>query len=155
MRLITSIPYRLPKLHLVVRSLFSQAVSFKKVILWLNTDLTNKIPNRYLSAEAPGQGSDRTLAIGCAGVLYPPNSLHDDVLNESLFLKLAPKADDFWFKAMSFKRGTQVVKTRASDSEPTPIMFTQKYALKRRNIQGDENNDQWNSICECYGLEIK
>ncbi|MFZ1980133.1 MAG: glycosyltransferase domain-containing protein, partial [Smithella sp.] len=36
---------------------------------------------------------------GAGGVLYPPNSLYKDVLNEELFLKLSPTADDIWFWA--------------------------------------------------------
>ena len=37
---------------------------------------------------------------GVGGVLYPPHSLYKDVLNEELFTKLAPNADDIWFWAM-------------------------------------------------------
>lgn len=234
---LTSIPYRLPKLHFVIRSLLNQSASFKKIILWLNEDLESLVPGRlrklqsdrfeikfcegtsshrklvetlkiypqeyivtcdddmmypndwlarllaehhrhpeavvahmcrafkfdenglmpyrYWGAEKLGQGSERTLAVGCGGVLYPPNSLHNDVFNESLFLRLAPKADDFWFKAMSFKQGTSVVKTCEPNPEPIPIMLTQKYSLKRENIVGDANRDQWVNISEHYGIHIK
>lgn len=38
---------------------------------------------------------------GSGGILYPPNSLFDDVANESLFMKLTPMADDIWFWAMA------------------------------------------------------
>ena len=34
---------------------------------------------------------------GCGGVLYPPHSLHEDVLRENKFMTLAPTSDDIWF----------------------------------------------------------
>lgn len=42
------------------------------------------------------------------GVLFPPNSLYKDVLNEELFTQLAPKADDVWFWAMAVLNGTKI-----------------------------------------------
>ncbi|MBF4468083.1 MAG: glycosyltransferase [Methanobrevibacter arboriphilus] len=50
-------------------------------------------------------------ATGVGGVLYPPKSLHPDVLNEDLFIKLAPNADDIWFWVMGVLNGikTKVV----------------------------------------------
>ncbi|MDR2439200.1 MAG: hypothetical protein LBE12_07520 [Planctomycetaceae bacterium] len=39
--------------------------------------------------------------VGVGGVLYPPHTLHSDVTNESLFMKLSPSADDVWFWAMA------------------------------------------------------
>ena len=45
---------------------------------------------------------------GAGGVLYPTNSLNKDVLNEKLFLKLSPKADDIWFWAMAVLNGTKI-----------------------------------------------
>jgi hypothetical protein len=38
---------------------------------------------------------------GVGGVLYPPKALYKDVLDEKLFLKLSPTADDIWFWAMT------------------------------------------------------
>lgn len=234
---LTSIKYRLPTLNLVIRSLLHQTVSFKKIILWINEDLSSDVPeslkklqsNRFeirfsksnsshrklvetlkiypeeyivtcdddvmyprdwlerllaehkinpkavvahmcrtfrfdenglmpyrkWHSENLGKSSDGTLALGWGGVLYPPNSLHEDVLNESLYMKLAPKADDLWFKAMAFKKGTPVFKSRLPDPEPIPIMFTQKYSLKKINIDDDGNREQWTNIAEYYDIEIQ
>jgi hypothetical protein len=49
------------------------------------------------------------LPLGCAGVLYPPNSLHRDADRSSIFMELAPTTDDLWFKVMSYLQGTPVV----------------------------------------------
>ena len=234
---LTTIPYRLPKLHFVIRSLLNQTVSFNKIILWINEDLEFKVPNslnklqsdrfeikfsksnsshrklvetlkiypnknivtcddvlmypndwlerllmehdkhpeaivahmcrtftfdknglmpyRKWRSEVLGESSDRTLAIGYGGVFYPPYSLHDDVLNESLYMKLAPKADDLWFKAMALKKGTSVFKSAQPNPQPTPIIFTQKYSLKKENIGKDANREQWMNISDYYGMKVK
>jgi hypothetical protein len=55
-----------------------------------------------------GSNKDHFLALGYAGVLYPPHCLMDDATNQELFLKLAPRADDLWFKAMSLLNGVKV-----------------------------------------------
>jgi len=39
--------------------------------------------------------------MGVGGVLYPPDSLHEDATNSELFLKLSPRQDDIWFWAMA------------------------------------------------------
>lgn len=234
---LTTIPYRLPKLHLVIRSLLNQTVSFNKIILWINEDLEFKVPNslnklqsdrfeikfsksnsshrklvetlkiypsknivtcdddlmypndwlerlliehkshpdaivahmcrafrfnenglmpyRNWRSELLGESSERTLAVGWGGVFYPPSSLHEDVLNETLYMKLAPKADDLWFKAMALKKGTSVFKSSQPHPEPIPIMFTQKYSLKKENIGNDANREQWMNISDYYGMKMK
>lgn len=45
---------------------------------------------------------------GSGGVLYPPECLNTDVLNEELFTKLAPNADDIWFWTMAVLQGTKI-----------------------------------------------
>lgn len=37
---------------------------------------------------------------GVGGCLYPPHIFDDEVLNKSMFMRLAPTADDLWFWAM-------------------------------------------------------
>ena len=45
---------------------------------------------------------------GVGGVLYPSGCLYKDVLNEELFTKLSPKADDVWFWAMAVLNKTKI-----------------------------------------------
>jgi len=42
---------------------------------------------------------------GMCGVLYPPHSLSEEVLNEEVFMRLSPYHDDAWLKAMSLLKG--------------------------------------------------
>jgi len=103
-------------------------------------------------AESPGASSETTMAIGNGGVLYPPGVLHPDVTDRSLYDRLAPKADDIWFKAMSYRLGTAVRKTNAPIPAPVPVLNTQRSALKNFNIKEDGNRLQWLQICDYYGL---
>jgi len=45
---------------------------------------------------------------GCSGVLYPPNSLYQDVCKDELFMKLAPTNDDLWFWLMGVLNDTKI-----------------------------------------------
>jgi len=42
-----------------------------------------------------------------AGSLFPPGSLHEDVFDMDMAHKLAPLADDIWYKAMALRKGTE------------------------------------------------
>ncbi len=44
-------------------------------------------------------------AIGVSGALYPPHSLHPDVLQEDRFMTLCPTNDDIWFWLMAARAG--------------------------------------------------
>lgn len=43
---------------------------------------------------------------GVGGVLYPPGSLHPDVLDVETMQRLCPMADDIWMKVQSYRMGT-------------------------------------------------
>ncbi|MEX1214271.1 glycosyltransferase [Saccharospirillum sp.] len=231
----TSIPSRLPILHLTVRSLLRQTVRPEKIVLWLHHDLKPKVPKRLSSlqsdlfeiryadqtcahrklvhalaafpgktiitcdddllyqpdwlsnlyqehqnhpgdiiahecrriqydeagntlpysqwrAEQPGTSHPDTLAIGFGGTLYPPGVLHRNTTQTELYLYLAPRADDLWFKAMSFLNGTQVRRTVNAPKRPIPIIRSQAEALGHTNIKRDQNRTQWNAIRNHYGL---
>ncbi|WP_036379211.1 zinc-dependent alcohol dehydrogenase [Muricauda sp. MAR_2010_75] len=94
------------------------------------------------------------LPIGAGGTLYPPNSLDNRVLNQELFSKLAPKADDLWFKAMSLLQGTMSVKSTYPTKEPIPIWGSQKVSLKKSNIEGDKNRIQWQALTDYFKLKF-
>lgn len=55
-----------------------------------------------------GKPSYLNFLTGVGGVLYPPGSLYKDAVNENLFTKLAPKADDVWFWAMAVLNNTKI-----------------------------------------------
>lgn len=111
-------------------------------------------PLRYRKwrAEKRGVSHRDTLALGYGGVVYPPGALHPDAADESLFMRLAPKADDLWFKAMEDLQGTPVRRSADPPPKPLPVLFSQRVTLGSTNIWEDGNRDQWIRICEHYDL---
>ena len=89
------------------------------------------------------------LPIGYGGVLYPANTFNEQVFDESLFLKLSPKADDLWFKAMAYLNGKRAY-CASEKARPIPIIRSQKVALNSANIGEDKNRQQWQALCEYY-----
>jgi len=107
---------------------------------------------RLWRAEKPGVSHPDTLALGYGGTLYPPGALHPDATREDLFMELAPKADDLWFKAMSVLQGTSTRRTPHPPRKPLFVLFSQKEKLGTTNIWQDGNVDQWNRIRRHYGI---
>lgn len=94
------------------------------------------------------------LPIGYGGVLYPAHSLHQDAINSELFLALAPKADDLWFRMMSHLNGTEVRRPSQPAPKPTPIAGSQKVSLKKTNVRKDGNREQWQALCGHYSVKL-
>jgi hypothetical protein len=94
-----------------------------------------------------------SIPVGAWGVLYPPNSVSNDIFNEDLFLKLTPKADDLWFKAMALLNNTISRQSENVPNEPIPIIGTQKIALKNDNVSKNKNDIQWASLSDYFKLD--
>lgn len=92
------------------------------------------------------------LPIGHAGVLYPPHTLDPQVGNVELFMQLAPKADDLWFRAMAWLKGTPIIPTAQPYPKATPIIGANKVSLLKSNMQEDGNRLQWQALCNHFGL---
>ena len=231
---LTSIPSRLSSLHLTIKSLLNQSISFEKVILWLHQDLKNNLPPaleklqgkrfeihysstteshrklvetlklhpdrvivtcdddymypedwlfrlleswqhtpndivahrcrkirvkngeirpyRNWHGESPGESSPLTVALGWGGVLYPPSSLDTQVLDRDTYMRLSPRADDLWFKAMATLKGTSMRKTRDPYPAPIPIIGSQSFSLNKKNIGEDLNRVQLLALAKEYNL---
>ncbi len=97
---------------------------------------------------------NRGLPIGAGGTLYPSNVLHQQVFDKALYMELAPKADDLWFKAMALLQGTVSIPSRYPVKEPIPIWGSQKVSLKKTNIAEDKNRTQWLALTEHFNLKL-
>lgn len=90
---------------------------------------------------------------GCGGVLYPPGSLHKDILNEELFMKLCPTADDIWFWAMAVLNNTKI---RVVDNNLTEIYiipeveFGLKDGIKLYKVNIHANDGQLKNVIDFY-----
>lgn len=104
----------------------------------------------------PDSGRINTKAIvpiGAWGILYPPKSLSKRVLDVDLFMKLAPRGDDLWFKAMALLNGTKAIQAETCPKEPIPIIGTQRVSLKKLNLGQNQNDTQWRALSEYFDLD--
>ena len=101
----------------------------------------------------PGVSGKWMMPIGYGGVLYPPGCLHKDVTRSDLYLALAPRADDLWFKAMSHLQNTITQRSQYPGQKPTPIAGSQKVSLKHTNVRENGNYQQWRAICDHYQIQ--
>ena len=115
--------------------------------------------NRYesfpMTFKAEDSISSNYLAEGFGGVLYPPHSLHDDLFNEELFMKLSPHADDLWFKAMELLNRTPVLQIARNKSwiyEMSRIESVQDTGLLNINVIGSKNDSQLKALFDYYHL---
>lgn len=116
-------------------------------------DIQQVLPYRYWYREVkPNASYDALMPLGFGGVVYPPGCLHSDVCNAELYLALTPKADDLWFKAMSFLAETKSRRSARPCAKPQPIFDSQAVNLKSLNVKRDGNRLQWEALVKHYNL---
>ncbi len=101
----------------------------------------NKWPNCQ-AGEAP---SSRVFPTGVCGVLYFPGALHADATNREQFMRLSPRADDIWLKAMSLRQGTLsavIDDPRCWKDRFLTITGSQVLSLKQENWSCSQGNDE-------------
>ncbi len=89
------------------------------------------------------------LPIGVGGILYPPNSLDDDLLNVNLIKELCPIADDIWLNVMSKLKGTKVARS-SHHSNYLPIIIFKNITLDSQNLYNNFNDNQLNNVRNYY-----
>lgn len=112
------------------------------------------LPYRQWRSASPGESSPFILPLGYGGVIYPVGSLSADATDSVLFRRLAPKADDLWFKAMSLTNGVTSRSSSCPGEKPLPVLFSQIETLKNGNVDLDGNRSQWQALVEHYGLQL-
>lgn len=128
--------------------------------LWVHSipkDLREKYTSLLNWPMVKEQREDSSLLFyeGFGGVLYPPQSLDEEVLNDTVFLDICKYADDVWFNAMSLKKGTKV---RYANPRPGLYWYVvnsdaQSIALRDVNSNGDFLNDvQIHDVFNKYGI---
>ena len=89
---------------------------------------------------------------GVGGILYPPNSLNQEVFNSDAFLRLCPSNDDIWFKAMALLNGTKTVMVYTKSMEFPTIPGSQENALWHKNVTEQKNDEQLKNVFDRYKL---
>ena len=105
------------------------------------------------------QPSFLNLATTGSGALFPPGSLHSDVLSSESFLKLAPSADDIWFWAMAVLNGTRIKLAKYAIRRLIYTNLEREFGnaahrLSAGNLNGG-NDIQLKALCGAYPQILK
>jgi len=94
------------------------------------------------------------LQVGSAGVLYPPGSLKQDMLNPEIFTKIAPTVDDIWFWAAAVANGTKTAPVPFGHCKPRGLGKPRELSLYKINVRSgiDVNRAVFDSIIEKYPI---
>lgn len=119
--------------------------------------LENGIPAHYEKwpeIRNDSKGEADIFSVGVGGVLYPPHSLHPDVTNEELFMKLCPQADDIWFWYCGNRINTPriAIKKQGNDLYFDALYqyFNQGSALTHSNRFEHQNDKQFRQLYDYY-----
>lgn len=85
------------------------------------------------------------------GTLIEPRLLINEVLNESLFMKLTPFADDIWLNAMAHLSNLNVM--AVSKKLLMPVMIKNNLRLTQVNVYDNKNDKQINEIIKYYSSQ--
>ena len=88
---------------------------------------------------------------GCGGVLYPPHSLHADILNEEKIKQVLPTQDDVWFWAMAVLNNTKIQVIGGFDVDLHFVEDTQNVGL----INVNKKESVGVSLEEAYGIMLQ
>lgn len=117
------------------------------------------IPRKYSEWKTLVENASDLLLfpVGVGGVLYPAKSLHSDVLDEELFMKLCPLADDIWFWFCGLRNGTNkrfiMRKQRNSSFDALYQYFHKGSALTYGNCLENQNNIQLRELFKYYSVD--
>lgn len=119
----------------------------------------NNRPLSYMKwnwCATPTDASNLNFFTGVGGVLYPPQSLHPEVLNEKVFLNICKYADDIWFFAMAMKAGTKILKCYTHNGKGEDYLINEDVQdIGLLNINTGKNcaNDiQLKNVFDSYNL---
>lgn len=96
--------------------------------------------------------SFKNIQTGVGGVLYPPHSLNEAMLDVELFTQLAPTTDDIWFWAAAAANGVPVVPVPFGRNKPKGLEKPRELSLKTTNFKSgtDRNAAALKAILERY-----
>lgn len=126
------------------------AIGHRGVLRPLDSSLETTY-KRWPEAKYSGNPTNSVLLTGMAGILYPPNSFHEIVLDSVMFKKLAPTADDLWFNYCLRKRGTKSFLIANKNGDPFSIKGSQSSALWMKNVDELGNDFQLQNIIGALG----
>lgn len=96
--------------------------------------------------------SFKNIQTGVGGVLYPPHSLKEEMLDVDLFTAIAPTTDDIWFWAAAVANGIPVVPVPFGHNKPKGVGKPRVLSLKTTNFKSgvDRNAAALKAILDRY-----
>lgn len=113
-------------------------------------DAGGVLPYKSWKWDSLNKCSDNNFFTGCGGVFFPPCSFAEETLNQKMFLKLAPFADDVWLNWMLRLNNKRVVPYE-SRFQFWDWPSTQKQSLHSHNVKGKGNDGQISKVIAEYG----
>lgn len=98
--------------------------------------------------------SHQLVQTGVSGVLYPPNALHLEVFDQTVFKDSCYFADDLWLKVHAFRQNTKIVVSNYFNKDLVAVSKTQNENLVSQNVFDGGNDKQLNDIVKFYNVEI-
>lgn len=124
--------------------------------IFINEDNTIAEYNKWKISKNEEKSSFFNFFTGAGGVLYPPNSLDERVLNEELAMELCPSTDDIWFWAMTVLNGRKIKLIKNNLSSLTflnpfrELNLNNQKALWKVNVGNNENDIQIKILFEKF-----
>lgn len=115
---------------------------------------------RWQWNSSPTDDSPLNFFTGVGGTLYPPHSLHPEVLNENVFMDICKFADDVWFFSMALMAGTRTKKCYTHScigedyllNENVQDVGLNNINTTKINAQHCENDTQIKAVFDKYNL---
>lgn len=147
-----------------IQQLYDEYLKHPNAVCCLNpleVRVVNGIPSKYETwTTFDNNVEDNVMVFPCGveSVLYPPNSLSQQVTDEKLFKSLCPLADDIWFWFCGCLNSTTrrgIRKKSASYSFDAIYQYFHKgSALTHTNRFEHANDRQFRDLFEHYGVVI-
>lgn len=98
-----------------------------------------------------GMPAYATLAVGCNGILYPPESLPPETFDRQRIMEDVLYTDDLWLKCMEILNGWKTVNCNETILIYFNLISTIDSGLWKTNTGSKSNNDRiWNRLMELY-----
>ena len=97
----------------------------------------------------------KNIQTGVGGVLYPPNSLNEEMIHSNVFKKITPTADDIWFWAAAVANGTYILPFPFGKyNKPSGLKKPKNLSLKTINFKtgADLNRIGLEKILKMYPI---
>ena len=89
------------------------------------------------------------------GTLFPPHCFNNEALNEDVFMRICPTADDVWFWCMAIYSGTKIVGIGKDMYYPIDAFYQNLHkgsALEHQNVENCSNDTQIKAVFDYYKL---